>query len=186
MFLSESENSGQAFARLYDKYSYGVNAYCVSVLRNRTVAEDVFQEVFINFHNYIKRGADVNNVKAFLLTTARNLCLNHIKARKSHIELDEFLTPGVYDRNVEDNELFDIIMRLIDTLDDMYKEAFILKEIDGLAYEEICAILDLTLPNAKSRVRRAKLKLVEALAPFLDDYKTRAKEKSQKSKRERL
>jgi RNA polymerase sigma-70 factor (ECF subfamily) len=51
-----------------------------------------------------------------------------------------------------------------------YKEAFILREYDGLPYNEIAEITGTTITNAKSRVFRAKQKIKEILQPYLQEF----------------
>jgi RNA polymerase sigma-70 factor (ECF subfamily) len=160
-----------AFTEIYNRYSQNVVAYCVGIIKNRVVAEDIFQETFIKFYNYVKNEGSIKSIRALLITTARNLCLNYMRDRMMHEEIDENLAPRVIDNTYENSEMFEIVMNIVDTLDLKYKEAFILREIDGMSYKEIAETLEITLINAKTRVRRAKEQIIEMLEPYINDEK---------------
>jgi DNA-directed RNA polymerase specialized sigma24 family protein len=66
----------QAFQELYNRYSSMVHAYCMRVLNNTEQSEDIFQETFIRFFQHIQTNRNTTNIPGFLITIARNLCLN--------------------------------------------------------------------------------------------------------------
>lgn len=160
-----------AFTEIYNRYSQNVVAYCVGIIKNRAAAEDIFQETFIKFFNFAKNSGTIQSIRALLITTARNLCLNYMRDRMLHDEIDENIAPRVIDNTYENSEMFEIVMNIVDTLDLKYKEAFVLREIDGMSYKEIADTLDITLINAKTRVRRAKEQIIEMLEPYIKDEK---------------
>ena len=169
LIKSGVKDSGNAFAEIYKRYSPKVNAYCKSMIKPREQAEDIFQEVFIRFFRKIDPDYDCSNVFAYLMKVARNLCLNYMRDKRTTSSIEDFEFPDVSD-NYENKEFFNIIMSTIDLLDEKYREPFILRELDGLSYQEVADICNLSLSNAKSRVSRAREKLVELLHPYLNDY----------------
>lgn len=160
-----------AFTEIYNRYSHNITAYCVGLIKNRHDAEDIFQETFIKFYKYAREGNKIKSIRALLVATARNLCLNYLRDRLHHEEIDENIAPRIIDNTYENSEMFDIVMNLVDTLDIKYKEAFVLREIEGMAYKDIADTLEITLINAKTRVRRAKEQIIEMLEPYLNDEK---------------
>lgn len=170
MLRKEHNQSEAAFTELYHRYSQMVHSYCTKVLNNQMLAEDIFQETFIKFFQSINPEHDNPNIPGFLLKIARNLCLNDKRDTKVvtvTIEDDNYI--GGAEINYEKKELLELITRSLDLLEFDYREAFVLKEYDGLTYEEIADICNITLNNAKSRVHRAKIKIREILAPYLND-----------------
>ncbi len=165
----------QAFTEIYNRYAQNVTAYCVGIIKNRTTAEDIFQETFIKFYKYVQDDNHVKSIRALLITIARNLCLNYLRDRISFEEIDESITPRVIENTYEDSELFEIVMNIADTLDMKYKEVFVLREIEGLSYNEIAETLGITVINAKTRARRAKEQIVELLEPYIKDEENKNK-----------
>ena len=65
--------------------------------------------------------------------------------------------------------MLDIVVRSLDLLEDIYREAFVLREFEGLHYDEIAKVTNTTVTNAKSRVFRAHKQLIKVLDPYLKD-----------------
>jgi RNA polymerase sigma-70 factor (ECF subfamily) len=161
--------SSKAFEAIFDRYSYNVNAYVRTVIGFTYDAEDIFQETFIRFYNNVKNGAEITNLQSYLIKIARNLCLNYRRDKKNNVEVEEFHRIVNEENFYANQELLDIVMRALDLMDEKYKEAFVLKKIDGLKFEEVAQVLDLTLEGAKTRVNRARIKLLEILEPYIKD-----------------
>ena len=159
--------SDGAFAELYRRYSSMIHTYCNYMMGGNDQAEDIFQETFIRFYKKINEDFKDMNISGYLFKIARNLCYNYNRDRKYTlpIEGDELVTDekSVYEKN----EMMDLIKKAIELLDYKYKEAFIMREVEGLQYKDIAAILDISLSGAKTRVVRAKEKLIEILDPYL-------------------
>lgn len=163
------KDASAAFRVLYDRYSSTVHAYCVKVLGYSDDAEDIFQETFIKFYKNVTNQTTKFNIKGYLLTIARNLSLNAKRNKKQTVS-EEYLE-FLYEENqkYEQKELLDLVNRAIDLLDEEYKEAYILKEYNGLEYSEIAELTGITISNAKSRVFRAKKKIRDILQPYLKE-----------------
>lgn len=166
---SKKSISEKAFEVIFDRYSYNVNAYVRTVIRDVDDSADIFQETFIRFYNNLRNGAEITNLQSYLIKISRNMCLNYKRDKKNNVEIEEFHKIVNEDTFYENQELLEIVMRALDLMDDKYKEAFVLKKIDGLKFEEVASILDLTLEGAKTRVNRARVKLLEILEPYIKD-----------------
>lgn len=168
--LLRSEHSEEAFGELYARYASTVYAYCLRVMGDRDRAHDVFQDTFMRFFQSAERHADLDNVKGYLLTISRNLCLNEKKrASSQNLEFDETLyNPGT-SREAERNEMMRLITMAMELLPHDMREAFVLREYQGLSYQEITKVLDIKLETAKVRVFRARQRIKEILQPYLND-----------------
>ena len=157
-----------AFAELYSRYSQRVYAYCLKVTGNNEDANDIFQETFCNFFDKAKNNKEVENVHGLMITIARNLCLNHTRSKRINIVLEDYnlLTN---DSGYEQKELLDLISNAIQVLDIEYREAFVLRQYHGFAYKEIAEMTNTTESNVRNRFWRAKEKIKEILAPYLDE-----------------
>ena len=169
LFKSDKPKSESAFAEIYQRYSSTLHSYCVRMLNNRANAEDIFQETFIKFYQNINENFEPRNIPGFLITIARRLCLNQIRDHKPTIPLDNMDFMLEETSSFEKAELLELITMALDLLEFDYRESFVLREYNGLTYEEIADLCNITVTNAKSRVHRAKKKLREILYPYLND-----------------
>jgi len=167
--------SEKAFEAIFDRYSYNVNAYVRTVIGDADDSADIFQETFIRFYNNIINGAEITNLQSYLIKISRNLCLNYKRDKKNNVEVEDFHKIVNEENFYENQELLEIVMRALDLMDDKYKEAFVLKKIDGMKFEEVANVLDLTLEGAKTRVNRARIKLLEILDPYIKDLEFKDK-----------
>ncbi len=164
-----NEQSNIAFSELYDRYAVKVRSFCNYMISSKDQVEDTFQETFIFFFRNITAGKDVTNTLGYLLSIARNLCLKYYRDKKSNVPYDGEAY-FIDERNeYEQNEMLDIVVRSLDLLEDIYREAFVLREFEGLHYDEIAKVTNTTVTNAKSRVFRAHKQLIKVLDPYLKD-----------------
>lgn len=170
MLLEEKKTAEKAFAQLYARHSSRVYAFCRRFLGNKEEAQDVFQETFIKFHQSASKDRDMTNVPAFLLTIARNLCVNAKKRERQDLVFEEYMYEHE-DRKNDSKEMLELLKTAIDLLPDDYKEVFVLREYDGLSYADIAKITGENLPNIKVRIHRAKQKLKDILEPYLEEMK---------------
>ncbi len=158
-----------AFTEFYNRYAVKVRSYCMLMVDDVMAAEDIFQETFIRFFKNIKPERAHSNVPGYLMKIARNLCINHHRQKKpaaSEEVLENLRSEGF---SYESDEMYEIILKSLDLLDDKYKEAFVLREFDGLAYKDIASITGVSLSNAKSRVARAREKMADILEPYIKE-----------------
>ena len=165
----EKPSSEKAFAELYARYSPRIFAYCRRILGDYDRAQDAFQETFVKFFNSAQQEREMSNVPAYLLMIARNLCLNMQRSNKGHVSLEEYHMPSSFDMSHEKIELLSLITQAMETLPLDYKEAFILREYEGLSYQEIADMTESSLSTVKIRIYRAKQKIREILAPYIAD-----------------
>lgn len=168
--LLHTDKTEIAFAELYTRYAHIVYAYCLRVIADREKAHDIFQDTFMRFYQSAERHESLDNVKGYILTISRNLCLNEKKRMKEQmVEFDETLyNPGL-SRDAERNELLKLIAMAIELLPHDMREAFILREYQGLPYSEMTVILNIKIETAKVRVFRARQKIKEILEPYLNE-----------------
>jgi RNA polymerase sigma-70 factor, ECF subfamily len=170
LLRGDKKQSEAAFTVLYNRYSSKVFSYCKCILFENEQSKDIFQETFIKFYKSASEGAYFSNVLGYLIKIARNLCLNYKRDKKVHLSIDEF---DIFIDEVsirDEKELFELVLMAIDLMDLKHKEVFVMNKIDGISYEEISEILDISLSAVRSRVKRSKMKIIEILEPYLKDY----------------
>lgn len=169
MLAKDKKTAEKAFAELYSRYSQRIYAYCRKILGDKEEAKDIFQETFVKFFQSAKEERTMTNVPAFLLRIARNLCVNTKRKEKSSISFEEYMVKAK-DTGNEKEEMLELIRCAQELLPDEYKEAFVLREYEGLSYSEIGEITGTSMSTVKVRIYRAKQKLRELLAPYMEEF----------------
>jgi RNA polymerase sigma-70 factor (ECF subfamily) len=140
------------------KYVYNV---ALGMMRNKSEAEDIMQNVFIKlFQNYGSFRGD-SSIRTYLYRMTVNKCLDYFRLQKIRMnKLESIEIPR--DTGSGDNK--DEVYSLLEKLDPEMKAAILLSEISGFSYKEIAEILELNLGTVKSRIHRGmkKLKMLAA------------------------
>jgi RNA polymerase sigma-70 factor (ECF subfamily) len=173
-----------AFAELLRRYQSHVDRILYHLAPDWQDRADLAQEVWIRVYRNIKRLNEPMKFRGWLSRIATNLFYDELRKRKrvSHpVSLDA-------PRRVEDGEIdWDIVSdypnpddtlatrefyeRLnsaIAELPEAFRTTIVLREIEGMAYEEIAAITGVSLGTVKSRIARARAKLQSVLQAYLD------------------
>lgn len=155
-----------AFRELVEQHQPRVYGFTRNMVRHSADVEDLVQEVFVAaFRKLESFDSERSQFSTWLLTIARNLCLNHLK-RSSIPTASEFnvnaLTTQPPD-TVVNSELHARLDAALNQLPLEQRMAFVLAEIQELPYAEIAIIEDVELGTIKSRVSRARQRLREVL-----------------------
>lgn len=171
--------SDLAFETLYRKYSSKIRAYCLYKVSGQDSCDEIFQRTWIKFYQSITGGKELVSVLPFLLSIAGNLIIDYYRSngcRRMHLDdgiditdLEEIAMPTAL-QTVEQSELSNLINTAVNCLDDIYREAFILKRFEGMTLEEIASICGISISAAKQRVSRATMLVRNYLTPYVKDY----------------
>lgn len=169
----------QAFACLVETYSARVYNVCFNYLGNRQDAEDCTQETFIKVFRAI---ADFDYRASFytwIYRIAANTCHDFCRKNRKAIvhSLDEGMETEdsqVYlqitdpaplpDEQAEKTELCRMIRQEIQNLPEYLRDIIVLRDLDGLSYQELAEVLELTEGTVKSRLSRARRQLMENIS----------------------
>lgn len=169
LLCSKDEEAESAFAELYARYSQRIYAYCLRVIGNSDDARDLFQDTFIKFFDSAQAKTSlIDNVPAYLLKIARNMCINYKRNKRTFLSIEDFRTL-TNDVDYEQKELLQILATSLELLEPEHKDAFVLRMYQGLPYTEISKITGDSVSAVKNRVWRAKEKIKEILTPYLED-----------------
>jgi RNA polymerase sigma-70 factor, ECF subfamily len=170
----------KAFREMVELYSDRVFSLTYRMLGNRAEAEDLAQEVFITIFKSIDSFREDSKFSTWLYRVTANHCKNRIKylARRhdrDRTELTERVEGGGGaslaalrpaprpDAQLEGAQLEQILQRAIADLDEEQRILVILRDVEDLSYEEICAITELPDGTVKSRLHRARMALRKKL-----------------------
>jgi RNA polymerase sigma factor (sigma-70 family) len=154
-----------AFEVLFERYRTRLLAFCRNMLRSAEDAEDVLQEVFVNAYRAIRADERPIAAKPWLYRIARNRCLNELRRHSADgvDSMDEFETQAAgATETIERRERLREIVRDVQRLPENQRAALVLREMEGLGYSDIAAVLDTTVPSVKSLLVRARMGLAEA------------------------
>ena len=152
------------FQDLYDTYAPDVYRFSLWLSGSRFEAEDITSETFIRAWTH-NRSIRTETLKAYLLTIARNVYLEQLRKRKRHTVLNDIHpdpAPGP-DKMAESQLALSRIRKILGTLPESDRAAFILRVQHALDYAEIARILELSLASAKVKVHRVRKKLLATI-----------------------
>ena len=147
------------------KHHRTVYQVCYGLLGDAHEAEDVTQEAFLR---YWQLSSEVRGAKAWLITVARNKCLDRLRSNKRLVDAD----PEVFERQPEErdpewhasqSEISSQLKRLIDELPEPQRSLIVLFDIQGMTGAECAQILDLNINQVKVYLHRARRRLRLAL-----------------------
>jgi RNA polymerase sigma-70 factor (ECF subfamily) len=178
----------RAFEELVRLYQNRIFGLMLRMIGNRQEAEDLAQEVFITLHRAIGQYRGEGRFYTWLYRIATNTCKNRIKylrGRNFHRSVPVDETPEAHDPGegspvvrlqaqiagpeamTEGARLQAAIQHELAQLDPEHRLLIVLRDIQGLSYQEILTVTGLQEGTLKSRLHRARLALKERLAPHL-------------------
>ena len=173
---------GQAFRELFQLYNRRAYAVALGVVKNEQDALDVVQEAFIKVHKHIGSFKGSSSFYTWLYRIVMNLCIDHMRRarhlsdfddRVGHSEsaIGESLVPHFEGSNpgksVSRKELSRQIRQALDALPEYHRAVIMLREVEGLSYEEMAKVLDVPKGTVMSRLFHARKKMQEALQGYL-------------------
>ena len=148
-----------AFERLYGEYHAPIYNLCARVLGDREEAKDVTQEVFIKaFDQLPAAGAESFGVRPWLYRVATNACYNRLRSRR-HLDGGGDAGLAQVASGVDEFERAQTVALVEQSLGEMnerYRIALVLKDLQGLPPEEIAEVMDVSRANADVLVHRAR------------------------------
>lgn len=167
-----AEGNHDAFAVLMNRHQDKIYTYIYLIVRNRQLAEDIFQDTFIKVIASIKqqRYADSGKFVAWVNRIAHNLIIDYFRREQgentmSHTEFDYdvFNSIKLSDSNVEDDmvqeQLLGNVARLVDFLPDNQKCVVKMRFYDDLSFKEIADKTGVSINTALGRMRYALINM---------------------------
>lgn len=181
----EARPNRAAFAELLHRYQSHVERILYHLAPDWQDRADLAQEVWIRVYRNIKRLKEPGKFRGWLSRIATNLFYDELRKRKrvnTPISLDapRRLNDGEMDWEIaSDNpspdddlatrEFYEHLQMAIANLPDAFRTTIVLREIEGMAYEEIAEITGVSLGTVKSRIARARSKLQSILQRYLQE-----------------
>ena len=170
-----AEGNIEAYGKIVNRYRIRLYNFVYRFVGERETAEDIVQETFLRAFRKRKEYRAIANFSTWLFTIAGNLAKSELRRRKrwrlfslhrdddsdTGIDLpDETYRPDT----VTESSIADVdIQRAISSLAANYRQVILLRDVEGLSYQEISEVVDCPVGTVKSRVNRARLKLQQKL-----------------------
>ena len=154
------------FRQWVDEYQDQAWTLARYLLKDPAEAEDACQEAFVKLWKNQER-IDPERIRPWLMKVTRNLCLDRLRRRHPTQEWQEWQqadqAPGPM-QGAERWELGNWLKHSINGLTEPYRSLVVLRDIQQHSYEEVANVLDLSLPQVKVYLHRARKQLREQLA----------------------
>jgi RNA polymerase sigma factor (sigma-70 family) len=161
------EGHDEAFQTIHDRYRSRLFAYARQMLGgSRSDAEDVLQDVFLRAYNSLRDDRRDVALRAWLYRVAHNRCIDQLRRPTPAAEDIYDINRGVSTDLLAEAERREDLRRLIADvreLPEQQRSALLMREMEGLSYNDLAAALGVTVPAIKSLLVRARVGLVEAI-----------------------
>ncbi|MGJ7029665.1 RNA polymerase sigma-70 factor [Niabella hirudinis] len=168
------QNDLSAFDRLFRHYLPGLVSFANSVINDRQQSEEVVGDVFVKIWENRKTLTAIRNFSHYIYIATRHQALNHIKSRKvsGFEDLGEtaalsFKTPEC---SMIARENLQKIARVINELPPRCRLIFRLIKEEGLKYQDVATLLDLSVKTVENQMTIAMKRIVELLEESLPEY----------------
>jgi len=172
----------QAYRQLVEKYQQRIYSIAFGVLHSREDSLDVVQDVLIKAYRKLDKFRGTSSFYTWLYRITVNMAIDCCRKRKRTVEVeydDQIGTEEEVDRrslqatsenpaeSLERKELNKMVMDAIASLPEEQKAVIILREIEGLAYEEISKVTGISMGTVMSRLHYGRKKLRDILSPHM-------------------
>ncbi len=187
-----------SYTTIYERYDKNVLTYIRTVVKDvPEVADDLFQETFVRLfrerakYRASKNGGEeyrpIQNLRGWLFRVAHNLAISHLRSVRQTVSLSEdedthrwderlmvpieesFATLFGESNDLTDQNLYARLRACVDLLPQSLREVYVLREINGLEYEDVAATVGCSQEAARMRISRARRVLRKALDEYLSD-----------------
>lgn len=186
LMLRVRADDAEAFEELVRRYQQRLISVLEHLVRKKDVAEDLAQEVFLRVFRARKNYKPGARFSTWLFTIANNVASNAMRNRSRrkevdvstvmgpHVEgnpLDEMLAEAsglMPARQLDKLERAEVVKLAVDALNERQRMALLLAKFEGLSYDEIAEVMDLSPQAVKSLLSRARRNLRELLRPYME------------------
>lgn len=171
----QDNNTIKAYEILVSRFKDPLTNYVYRFLGDRDSCTDIVQDTMIKFYLHKDSYKSFAKFSTWIYTIAGNLARNELKRRKRRtiftlnpdddekkiqIEDTSFVSP---ERSTDSQMKGEIIQKALLKVKPVYREVVILRDIEGLSYDEIAEITELSIGTVKSRINRGRKHLQELL-----------------------
>lgn len=168
------EQDHEAFSQLIDRHATAIVNLAYRMVGNRAEAEDLAQETFLSAFKALSTFRADSKFSTWLYRIASNKCKDWLRVKRpgqsqQDVDVEKVLDVHVAEERTPEHllsqqQVAQELEQAIQRLPPLYREAFVLKHIEGLSYEEMQEILGVNGDTLKMRVYKGRLQLSRELA----------------------
>ncbi len=172
-----------AFQELVERYEGRIYTLACSIVGDREAAQDAAQETFIRAYQALFDFRIESGFYTWLYRIAVNVCLNAARKerrRPDNVSLETLMESGriaserlfgssPLENDIERAQLQETIQAVLNSLSADHRAVVVLKDIEDLSQEEIAEVLGCSVGTVKSRLSRARERLMDLLRPVYDE-----------------
>lgn len=178
----------RAFKLLVERYQRKVYAVALGMLKDKEEARDVAQEAFVKVYRYLDHFKGDASFYTWLYRITVNICIDVMRKKGSgrgdeHVEFDEQVKMDVSEANIGAlgsrlgtnpqksalrAELAQRITEAIQQIPEAHRQILLLREIEGMSYEDLARTLKIPKGTVMSRLFHARLKMQKILNEYLE------------------
>lgn len=140
-----------------------------SIARDRGLAEDISQESLVKAWLALPTLKNPDAIRGWILRITHNTAISVLRSRRAMLtdphELPEpsIRSDSMVESRVQTRAAMNHFLRALDELDDLSRSVIVLRELEGLSYDEIATMLGVPIPTVKTRLLRSRRKLGTSL-----------------------
>lgn len=159
----------KVFVESFSEYGDAIFRFCMVKVSNVELAEDMTQEVFTRYWQYLRDGKEMTNTRSFLYTIANNMAKDWYKKKKADSLDDRMESGNVPKDKAASPEImaeYQEVLSVIEDMEEKDKEVLLLKHVEGLPPKEIAEVLAETANTVSVRLNRATKRLQKKLGMY--------------------
>jgi len=185
LVLAARRGDRDAFRTLFERYHRRAYSLALGLVRNKDDALDVVQDAFIKAHRYLDKFEGTSSFYTWLYRIVMNVAIDHLRKhrRQNPVELDEGvldeasaggeeLLPRILGGNpgraLMDKEIRARIDQALGELSDNHRAVLVMRELEGLSYEEMAQAMDCSKGTIMSRLFHARRNMQKRLLDLVD------------------
>lgn len=167
----EAQTPEQLLEELVRDHLDAVYRVAYSVVRDSALAEDVSQDAILKAWRALPTFRGESSLRSWVLRITHNTAISTLRKRREELRdpdlLPERETMSTTEHQVVDRMSVDAFEEALNQLDELSRSIVVLREIEGLSYDEISEMLEVPLPTVKTRLLRSR----RVLAAALEDWR---------------
>lgn len=178
----------RAFRLLVERYQKKVYAVALGMLKDKEEAMDVTQEAFVKVYKYLDHFKGDSSFYTWLYRITSNICIDAIRKRQGggrgeQVEFDETVAMDTSEANIGSlgsrlgtnpqksalrKELAEKIQQALQQVPEKHRAILLMREVEGLSYEDLSRVLDIPKGTVMSRLFHARAKVQKILSEYLE------------------
>jgi len=139
---------------VWKQYSDDIKRYIENKVRDEAITEDILQDTFIKIHTKLHTLKDLNKIKSWCFTIARNSIMDFFRTSKISSELPDLTAEIDTEENFHTEK--ECLLGILQNLPKKYSTPLFLSDIKGMKQSEVAKLLHQNLPTTKSQIQRAR------------------------------